>query len=62
MTTAAVTPGTSLQAAVERFITGLLDQAKANALRGRLSAATVRRLIARDLAELLAAHLEPGGS
>jgi hypothetical protein len=39
---------------IERFISDLLDQAQRDALRGALTAATVRRLVARDLSEIVA--------
>jgi hypothetical protein len=54
---AEVIEGRSAQAyvrVIERFISDLLDQAQRDALRGALTAATVRRLVARDLSEIVA--------
>ena len=54
MGTIAADPGDTLAILLEKFITGLLDQAMADGLNGSLSGATIRRLIARDLSETLA--------
>ena len=50
---AVITRGDPLSARLERYIRDLLDQSQADALRGNLSGATVRRLIGRELGELL---------
>jgi hypothetical protein len=52
-----VTTGrTTLAAALERYVQDLLDRAQSDGIRGALSSATVRRLCARELAELLTEH------
>jgi hypothetical protein len=53
--------GDVLATLLERFVVGLLDQSKSDALSGRLEAATVRRLAARDLSETLQAWREDHG-
>ena len=54
MGTIAADPGDTLAILLEKFITGLLDQAQVDGINGALSGATVRRLVARDLSETLA--------
>ena len=46
---------------LERFITGLLDESQADALRGNLSGSVVRRIISRDLSETLEQWREDSG-
>ena len=50
---AVITRGDPLSARLERYIRDLLDPSQADALRGNLSGARIRRLIARELGGVL---------
>ena len=54
-------PGDVLAILLERFVLQLLDQAQVDGLRGNLSGATVRRLVARDLSGTLQQWREDHG-
>lgn len=55
-TSAAETSGASLRIKLERYVAYLLDQAQFEGIRGNMSGAVVRRLVARELGELLIDH------
>ena len=57
----AADPGDVLAILLERFVIELLDQSKADGIRGNLTGAAVRRVIARDLSATLQAWREEHG-